>query len=133
MILSLKLLYLTYVNIMKKLSTTEIHFIITHEIRYTHSKSGWHWGQKVNKKQTKAEGYFDISDCDLLDADQKKRLSEIYHNHVSKNGVLRLTCQEQRNYHQNLVILKKHFSQLLWLIGEKNVFELLHHTRKHHH
>lgn len=118
---------------MKVLTNEKIVNILNREITYTHSKSWWHWWQHVNKRQTKAEGYFDIIWSVSLDSDMKQWLQEKYHNHISKDWVLRLTCHEQRSFHQNLKILKKHFSLLLWLVWRKNIFEMLHHHKKHWH
>lgn len=117
---------------MKHLSELEMKFFIDHEITYKHSKSGGHWGQHINKKMTKAEWYFDITNCDLLDEEQKQWLRDTYHNHISKKWVMRLTCQEQRSYHQNLTILKKHYMVLFEYIWEKSLFDVLHHHRKKH-
>ncbi len=118
---------------MKNLTEANIEWIIAHSIKWKHSRSGGHWGQNVNKRETKAEGYFSVDSCKQLDEEQKLWLHDAYHNHISKKWVIRLTCQEQRNYHQNLSILKKHYKILLENLGKELVFDHLHHRRKRKH
>lgn len=112
---------------MKQLTQKQIIDILDHHIRRGHSRSGWHGGQKVNKKETKAEGYLNISDITAFDDEQKDWIVHTYHNHISKQGVMRLTCQEQRSLHQNLEVLKKHYKIMLEMIGKESVFDALHH------
>jgi len=118
---------------MKQLNQNDISAIIAHSIIWKHSRSSGHGGQNVNKRETKAEGYFDVDSCKELDNEQKKWLHDAYHNHISKKWIIRLTCQEQRNYHQNLSILKKHYKILLETLWKELVFEHLHHHRKKKH
>ncbi len=128
-------IYKINVNKMKKMCKINVkegaaNRIIDHEIVYKHSRSWGHWWQKVNKKETKAEGYFNVVSCHLLNEDQKDWLLKMYHNHISKEWVLRLICQEERSYHHNLEKLKKHFKVLLEMLWEETVFEHFHHHRK---
>jgi protein subunit release factor B len=102
--------------------------MIKNFVHYGHSKSWWHGGQKVNKKQTKSELFFDIEKCDLINEEQKELLLKVYHNWVSKDGVLHMSSSEERVLHSNQKKVTKHFHQLMEWILEGNE----HHLRGWH-
>ncbi len=87
---------------------------IDHEIHFHFSKSGGHGGQNINKRNTKAELYFNIHDSQYLTPEQKQRLIdlawEMIHHH---EGILIMTCQEERYQHANKKKVLHHFNQLL--------------------
>lgn len=115
------------------LNDSQIAYILDHAVRWSHTKSGWHGGQNVNKRETKAEWYLHIDTCPFLQDEDRHRLKDTYAHQVSKEGELRLTCQEQRNLHANMVILKTHFHLLFVLLGNMRVDEYQHRQEAHHH
>lgn len=108
--------------------------IIEQHVHYGHSKSSGHGGQNVNKRETKAALYFDIDSCDQLSDEQKQRIRSIYHEWVSDEGILRMSCQEERYLHANHDIVTKHFRHLIEAILEGNEHHIFgRHDSKHHH
>jgi len=103
--------------------------VLQQDITRGHCKSRGHGGQNVNKRHTTAEAYIDISGSRLLDMDQKDRLKTVYHNHINHDGVIRLTCSEERNYHRNHEILQKHVHKMFELVGKESIFERYHHKK----
>jgi len=97
---------------------TDIHeiveYIIQHELHFHFSKSGGHGGQNINKRQTKAELYFNIHDSNYLTSEQKQHIIEhaghMIHHH---EWILIMTCQEERFQHANKEKVIHHFRQLL--------------------
>jgi ribosome-associated protein len=72
-----------------------IQHIIDHEIFFQFTKSSGKGGQNVNKRETKAELYFDIALSTVLSAKQKQRIMK--HAHPYMHGTLLImTCQEER-------------------------------------
>ncbi|HMT01561.1 MAG TPA: peptide chain release factor-like protein [Candidatus Absconditabacterales bacterium] len=94
--------------------------IMSQEIQIRHSKSGGHGGQNVNKRETKAELYFSIKNSQFLDENQKKIFYEKAKNHISDEGVLRLTAQEQRSLGANIQIVKQKFLRRLESINQES-------------
>lgn len=75
----------------------QIENIVNYEISYRFSKSSGSGGQNINKRNTKAELYFNITDSRYLTDDQKKKLIKIAGNMVHhQDGMLIMTCQEER-------------------------------------
>lgn len=107
----------------------DISAILSHEITWWHCKSGGHGWQNVNKRHTTAEWYFNIVDSDYLNQEQKQWLLAMYHNHVNHDGELRLICREERNYHRNLEILKKHYTKVFELAWKESMYTWFHHKR----
>ncbi|MBU0626762.1 hypothetical protein KKH82_05060 [Patescibacteria group bacterium] len=54
-----------------------IEKILDKELHFHFTKSSGHGGQNVNKRNTKAELYFNIHDSEHLTEDQKQRLIEL--------------------------------------------------------
>lgn len=89
--------------------------IIQEELDFQFAKSGWHGGQNVNKRETKAELFFNIDQSRYLDDDSKQRLKDLWGNFVHHEGTtLILTCQEERYQHANKEKVIHHFVQLLY-------------------
>lgn len=93
---------------------TTIQNIIDRELHFHFSKSGGHGGQNINKRNTKAELYFNIHDSQHLTPEQKEKLitlaGQMVHHH---EGILIMTCQEERYQHANKEKVLHHFNQLL--------------------
>jgi ribosome-associated protein len=88
--------------------------ILKYEIHFHFSKSWWHGWQKVNKKNTKAELFFNIHDSNFLSDDQKKSLIQVAGHRVHHHeGILILTDKEERLQYQNKKKVTKHFIILL--------------------
>lgn len=101
------------------LSDTTIQKILAKEVHFHFSKSGGHGGQNVNKRNTKAELYFNIDESALLSPDQKRRLKELSGNFVHHHSsTLILTCQEERYQYANKTKVSHHFIQLLHKAAE---------------
>ena len=91
-----------------------IEMIIKEEVHFHFSKSWWHGGQNVNKRNTKAELYFNVHDSRFLADEQKERLIEYAGNHIHHHeGILILTDQEERFQAANKEKVIHHFRQLL--------------------
>jgi len=91
-----------------------IQNIIDHELHFHFSKSGGHGGQNINKRNTKAELYFNIHDSQYLSFEQKQRLIALAGQMIHhQEGILIMTCQEERYQHANKEKVIHHFTQLL--------------------
>lgn len=91
-----------------------IQNILAHEVHFHFSKSGGPGGQNVNKRETKAELYFNIHDSQQLDFEQKQRLIELAGNMVHhQEGILIMTCREERYQNANKEKVIHHFKELL--------------------
>jgi len=132
------------------LSDSIIQKIFADDIHFHFSKSGGHGGQNVNKRQTKAELYFNIDACRYLSDDQKQRLKDVCGNYVHHHSsTLILTCQEERYQHANKTKVSHHFITLLHqacdspieripktpphYIQQKKKNHKIHHSKKKHH
>jgi ribosome-associated protein len=56
---------------------TTIEHILAREVHFHFSKSSGPGGQNVNKRETKAELYFNIHDSNSLTSEQKQRLIDL--------------------------------------------------------
>jgi len=96
--------------------------ILAHEVHFHFSKSGGHGGQNVNKRNTKAELYFNIHDSQRLTFAQKEKLVDLgAHMIHHQEWILIMTCSEERYQNANKQKVIHHFKQLLWeaLIADK--------------
>lgn len=91
-----------------------IEDILAQEVHFHFSKSGGHGGQNVNKRNTKAELFFNIHDSQHLTSEQKQRLIELAGHQIHhEEGILIMTCQEERLQIANKEKVIHHFRQLL--------------------
>lgn len=91
-----------------------IQQILAREVHLHFSKSGGHGGQNVNKRQTKAELYFNVQDSQYLTPEQKQRLIQCAgHRMHHHENILVMTCQEERLQVANKEKVIHHFTQLL--------------------
>ncbi len=93
---------------------TSIQNVLDQEIYFRFSKSSWAGGQNINKRETKAELYFNIGNSQYLTSSQKNRLIAMAGNMVHHGeNILIMTCQEERLQKANKEKVLAHFKQLL--------------------
>lgn len=91
-----------------------IEEILQKEVHFHFAKSGGHGGQNVNKRNTKAELFFNVHDSQHLTPEQKQRLIDLAGHHMHHEaGILIMTCQEERFQHANKEKVIHHFRQML--------------------
>ncbi|HPD14146.1 MAG TPA: alternative ribosome rescue aminoacyl-tRNA hydrolase ArfB [Planctomycetota bacterium] len=83
------------------------------ELAFRFTRSSGPGGQHVNKAATQAELAFDVAGSPSLSAEQKQRLIGRLGGYVSKEGVLRITCQSSRSQAQNREEALERFAVLL--------------------
>lgn len=117
-IISLSTLHISTLNFYHLLQSMDIQkfiqAILTQEVHFHFSKSWGHGGQNVNKRETKAELYFNIHDSQHLTPEQKQRLIELAGHMVHhEEGILIMTCREERYQNANKEKVIHHFKELL--------------------
>ncbi len=91
-----------------------IENILAREVHFHFSKSWGPGGQNVNKRETKAELYFNIHDSNNLTFEQKERLIDLAGHMVHhEEWILIMTCKEERYQNANKEKVIHHFRQLL--------------------
>ncbi len=86
---------------------------LQHEVKYKTARSSGKGGQHVNKVETKVELFFNISESLSLTDEEKERIQEKLKNRISKEGILRLSCQKKRSQQQNKDLVFEKFTQLI--------------------
>ena len=88
--------------------------ILDREVHFHFSKSWGPGGQNVNKRETKAELYFNIHDSNSLTLEQKQRLINLAGHMIHhEEWILIMTCKEERYQNANKEKVIHHFRQLL--------------------
>lgn len=91
-----------------------IQNILQREVHFHFAKSWGHGGQNVNKRETKAELYFNIHDSNYITPEQKQRLITLAGHMIHhQEWILIMTCQEERYQRANKEKVIHHFRQLL--------------------
>jgi ribosome-associated protein len=91
-----------------------INAILDKEVYFHFAKSGGKWGQNVNKRETKAELYFNIHDTRYLNDTQKRRLIQCAGHMIHHNEwILIMTDQEERLQVANKEKVIHHFRELM--------------------
>lgn len=83
------------------------------EIRYRFARSGGPGGQRVNRRETQVELYFDVSTSPSLSEAQKERIVEKLSGYMDSEGVLHLSSQATRSQVQNRQDVTERFQRLL--------------------
>ncbi|MFP4056622.1 MAG: alternative ribosome rescue aminoacyl-tRNA hydrolase ArfB [Candidatus Brocadiia bacterium] len=87
--------------------------IPTSELDFRFTRSGGPGGQHVNTSATQVELTFDVAGSPSLTEGQKRRIRSALRTYISKQGVMRLTCQTSRSQHRNREECIRRFRALL--------------------
>ena len=83
------------------------------ELGFKASRSGGSGGQNVNKVSTKMELNFNVAESLELSEEQKQLVFLKLHNHITKEGILRVVSQTERSQLGNKEVAIRKFFLLL--------------------
>lgn len=83
------------------------------ELQFKAVRSSGAGGQHVNKVSSKVELAFDLTNSESFTEEEKLRLQQNLKNRLTKNGILHLSCGENRSQHRNKEIVIKRFFELI--------------------
>ena len=84
------------------------------ELSFHFSTSQWNGGQNVNKRETKAQWFFDIENSALLTPKQKQKLQRKYAQYTYQDGrLLLISNQESRIQKANKEAVIKRFLKII--------------------
>ena len=92
---------------------TDRFAIPVEELTFTASRSSGPGGQNVNKLSTRVTLQFDVLRSPSLMEDQKQRILVKLKSRISKDGVLRVSCQRSRSQAANRDGAVERFVELL--------------------
>jgi len=92
---------------------TDRFAIPVEELTFTASRSSGPGGQNVNKLSTRVTLQFDVFRSPSLMEDQKQRILVKLKSRISKDGVLRVSCQRNRSQAANRDGAVERFVELL--------------------
>lgn len=94
----------------------EIHPLLAipeHELTFTASRSSGPGGQHVNKVSSRVTLSFDVANSPSLSEAQRRRLLARLATRITKDGVLKLHCQQHRSQAANRAELVTRFVAVL--------------------
>lgn len=84
------------------------------ELVFQFASSQGNGGQNVNKRETKAQWFFNISETYLLSENQKDKLRKNYPQYISHDGnIMQISKQENRTQKANKEAVIKHFLDII--------------------
>jgi len=95
------------------ISITDRLAVPVEEFTFTASRSSGPGGQNVNKLSTRVTLHFDVLRSPSLMEDQKRRILVKLKGRISKDGVLRVSCQQSRSQAANRDGAVERFVELL--------------------
>ena len=87
--------------------------IIITELKFKAVRSSGAGGQNVNKVSSKVVLTFDLENSIGLDVEEKTRLKEKITTKLTQDGILILTCDEDRSQLKNKEIVTKRFFKII--------------------
>ena len=83
------------------------------ELKFKAVRSSGPGGQHVNKTSSRVEAVFSIPESIALSDEEKARLLKVLETRLTKEGNLRMQCDESRSQHRNKAILIDRVIELL--------------------
>jgi len=85
------------------------------EVRYETAKSGWHWGQNVNKRETKVQLFRNLLDSKHFDEGEKEKLfNHAHHKELCHHETtLLFHNQETRHQKHNKHLVQEHLIKFI--------------------
>ncbi|MHB8512862.1 MAG: alternative ribosome rescue aminoacyl-tRNA hydrolase ArfB [Actinomycetota bacterium] len=99
---------------MRDLDTRRGVIVPSSELTLKFSRSGGPGGQNVNKRDTQVEIIFDVRGSNVLDEEQRKRVSSKLRNRIDSNGMLHVTSSEERTQALNRERALERMEELLF-------------------
>jgi ribosome-associated protein len=87
--------------------------LLAEEIHYRTSRSSGPGGQHVNKIETRVELRWNLDGSSLFTEEEKRTLAEKLTGKITRDGDLRVVCQESRSQEQNKQRAFQKFIELL--------------------
>jgi ribosome-associated protein len=86
---------------------------VSKEVQFRFSRSGGAGGQHVNKVETAATAYWNISESQLLTAEQRQLLLDTLAHRLAEGGVLIVKSQEHRTQLANKAAAQQKLQELV--------------------
>jgi len=83
------------------------------ELSFTASRAGGPGGQHVNKTSTRVTLQWDVSATDALGGTQRARVMERLAGRIGKDGVLRVSAEDERSQHRNRQVARSRLAALV--------------------